>query len=273
MLNLDHHHPKDQNSSSRLLQSDWHKSHPLSIDSTDPSVLSVDPSHNHYSQPDLNRTTHTIDPVTPADAVDPIPAPANPSPETPGDLLSQPNDNESTSSLTPPPSVDNGRVGGTKESRTEGMDNTTADSHMRPSTSSGAPAANSRQSTPLTDLSNPNTPARTKEEEGVNHDGSLSNGADKEDKGEGSAGASTGGSEGERKESGASKTVESSMDGQTQLSGLSGVAGGSASGAALMDGAGDQLTTLGVSGPHKGPSEPPDEKAALLLDINTELLK
>ncbi|KIJ56918.1 hypothetical protein M422DRAFT_40487 [Sphaerobolus stellatus SS14] len=274
MLNLDHRHPNDKNSNGNLLRSDWHKPHGLSLDSADPSVLNVDPSHNPYPQTDLSRSSLPIDPVTPADAVDPNPAPANPSPETPGDLLSQPNDNESTSSLTPPPPLDNARSMATNEHRVEGNDASVGDSHTRPSPSAGALAAGSRQSTPLTELSNPNTPSKGKDEDGTNAD------ANAEDKGDMSAGASgsalrDGGDENKGEES-AKGNDSGHAQGRPSGSGASSMPtatqhsnGTTSGGSSLPDGSAQQPRHAS----QKTSADAADDKVATLLELNSEILK
>lgn len=274
MLNLDHPHPKDQNSNGSLLPSDWHKPHGLSLDAADASLHSVD---THFSP-------HSIDPVTPADAVDAISAPANPSPETPGDLLSAPNDNDSSSSsLTPAPSPENGRVLNNKDARAEGKGSAAMDPHTRHSPLSGGHAQHSRQSTPLTDLSNPNTPPRAKEDE--MDSAGMPNKSKKEKNGDTSAvPAESSPPARERRDvkagpyrvdgSGTQPPIGSSPTPQTFTASLLLAATHKQNGSnPVLDGAADHLPSSNISNNLKAPGEPPDEKASAILQLNAELLK
>jgi len=278
MLNLDHPHPKDQNSNSSLLPSDWHKPHGLSLDAADSSLLSVDA---HFSP-------HSIDPVTPADAVDAIPAPANPSPETPGELLSAPNDNDSSSSLTPAPSPENGRVLNNKDARAGGKGSAAMDPHTRHSPLSAGHTHHSRQSTPLTDLSNPNTPPRAKEDE-MDSAGMPNKSSGKKEKNGNTSTAESSPQtrrEGERRDvkagayrvdgSGTQPPIRSSPTPQTFTASLSSAATHKQNGSAanpVIDGIADHLPSSNISNNLKAPGEPPDEKASVILQLNAELLK
>ncbi|KAF8529226.1 hypothetical protein BU17DRAFT_80425 [Hysterangium stoloniferum] len=311
MLNLDHHHPTDQNTNNNILQNDWNKSHALALNAADPTVLSVQPAHNPYPQ---ESSARAIEPVTPADAVDSIPPPSNQnlSPETPGDVLSAPNDNDSTSSLSPIPSPEGKRGLNPSDAH---LESTESDPPTRPSPSSYAlPVTTSRQSTPLTDLSHPNTPSRVKDDDvpaddgGAlqNHDRSrivgdnnnnsgdvapdVSNGTRDESRQTRSvSGAAENGSDGHGK--GAGQPVESAGEGiaQPPASGSSASAptkmlsssptGSQQSNGMLprssmaMEPSLDLRSGAGPSTSQKTPPEPPDEKASTILQLNAELLK
>ena len=152
MINLD---PKDQNKV--LAAGDWHKKD-IGIDPADPAVVTVDPAKFSTSDSIPTNPIRPTEPVTPGDTVDPVPvAVHNPSPETPGDLLSAPNDdNETNSSLSPVPSHPGPPSDGAQPDLV--VDQPTS----IPTDPLPADTAASRQSTPLTELSGPATPSRVK---------------------------------------------------------------------------------------------------------------
>ena len=311
MITIDQH-SKDQNNI--VLPADWHQN----MDSADPAILSVNPSALSYSQDDSPirpQSARPVEPVTPADAVDPIPALSNqnPSPETPGDLLSAPNDdNETSSSLSPAPSPNAVREHGTNEVNPEATGDVAADDPTHSSPQGALPAAVSRQSTPLTELSGPMTPSRGKDDEvdrpedGVSESNQQAGGKLEGADGEEADGKSDGvgdapvaavksvksgrspsilGESAERDTQGKTKVPEKGAvpagEGPAQLpaAAFSSIPSSSQS---QLNGVASSVSAdphnsqpPGSSTPQsqKIPQEAPDEKASTILQLNAELLK
>ncbi|KAF8576217.1 hypothetical protein K439DRAFT_680445 [Ramaria rubella] len=299
MINLDQHSKEQTNNN--IISTDWHKNHAV-MNAADPAILSVNPSLTYTpdDSPLRPRSAHPIDPVTPADAADPAPSNQNPSPDTPGDLLSAPNDdNDSNSSLSPVPSPDGNHGSSHNQVYPDPTGDERSDDPSR-SSPQNAGGAVSRQSTPLTDLSGPMTPSRTKDEDPNGHERTtmepdqqsdatnIGQGEDAEGKNDGRQGAETSkgrSSSGERGERGQARALERGTEpageGSAQPSNggalssaiplssnnklqPNGIASGSTA---------DNVPSGGLSNSQKSPPEPPDEKATTILQLNTELLK
>lgn len=225
MITLDQQ-SKDQNNAV-----DWRTT-------SDSALLSVDPAALTY---DAAKSARPVDPVTPADLGEPVPSPGNPSPDTPGDLLSAPNDdNDSTSSLSPAPSP--ARDPPPVDPRSDALQDPAA-----ATAAAAVVAAASRQSTPLTDLSAPMTPSRAKDDDAARAEAET----DPPKK------------EGQDVESKVDEhpKTEPASSSSPQLNGVT-----SPTSAELP-------TSQAPPTIHKTPPEPPDEKASTILQLNSELLK
>lgn len=301
MITIDQH-SKDQNTNN------WHPSHNV-LDAADPAILAVDPSALSYTQDDSRpKSTRPVEPVTPADPGEPIPAPSNqnPSPDTPGDLLSAPNDDiDSTSSLSPAPSPNPSRDPVANDAHPDVTANAVVDDPTRISPQQLPLGPVSRQSTPLTELSAPMTPSRAKDEEATRPEGAETDqqsGKKKDGQdglgGDGKSGATENASvvvtesveygiealsSGEGAEQGKAKSSEkgagSAGEGSAQPPVLGMPASSSASSLVQPNGVpstspmsaeAHQPSGDGTSGT---PPDPPDEKATTILQLNAELLK